>query len=378
MSNLVRAIARVVYENRNYRFWAFQCTGWAGYSLATFLSITLMDDNVSWPHIQHIGIQAALGVLASWPLRPIYRLTFDSSIAVRVVVAVAAIVVFSAIWTATRIYTFTILSGESGLWQEFHYWFFGSFFVFLSWTVLYYGIHYYELLILEHQKLLEQSALKEKEKARRLRAEASAREAQLKMLRYQLNPHFLFNTLNSVAALVRLRETEQAEETLQHLSAFLRHSLDQEAMLDVTLHKELESLMLYLNIEKARFQDRLALKFDIDPATRLALVPSLILQPIVENAMKYAIGPSEEGGTLEIRAALDGDRVRLSVLDTGPGIVDLEQDLGRGIGLRNTIERLAAEYEGDYSFTAENRTPTGLAVDISFPLRTSAELQQAG
>ena len=99
-----------------------------------------MDNNVHLDHVAHIALQAILGVLTTWPLRPIYRVTFQSSIPVRVIVSSLAIMVFSAIWTAARIYTFTLISGETGLWHEFHYWYFGSLFVFLSWTVLYYGI----------------------------------------------------------------------------------------------------------------------------------------------------------------------------------------------------------------------------------------------
>ncbi len=377
MKRLTRRVARAFYNNRDYRFWAYQCSGWAGYSLVTFFSITLMDNNVSLPHILHIALQALIGVLCSWPLRAIYRAGFDASLRVRIVVSLAAIAFFSALWTALRIQSFTLISGEPGLWSEFHYWYFGSLFVFLSWTVLYYGIHYYELLILEHQKLLEASALREKEKLRRVKAESLAREAQLKMLRYQLNPHFLFNTLNSVNAMVRLGEDRQAGEMIQGLSRFLRHSLEQEELEDVTLDQELESLELYLNIEKARFQERLKLSFTIDPEARPALVPGLILQPIVENAMKYAVSPYEEGGSVEINARVLHGQLELEVLDSGPGIEDLDADVERGIGLRNTLARLRTLYQADYQFTVSNRDPVGLRVRILIPLRLATAASAA-
>ena len=369
----LRRFARLLYNNRSYRFWAYQCLGWGGYSLATFFTITLTDNNVSLLHIGHIALQAVLGILTTWPLRSIYRATFRSPLLVRVAVSTAAIVVFSALWTALRMATFAWMSGETALWNEFHYWLFGSLFVFLSWTVLYYGIHFYELLIVEHQKLAEQSALKEAEKSKRLQAESAAREAQLKMLRYQLNPHFLFNTLNAISAHVRLGEKREAGEMIQNLSRFLRHSLDQEGTDSVTLDQELESLDLYLNIERARFGDRLTLRFHIAPEAREALVPGLILQPLVENAMKYAIAPSEDGGTVEIHAALAGGRLTLRVLDTGPGIVELDTDAGRGIGLRNTLERLSALYGDAYRFDVNNRPHGGLEVCISIPFENERE-----
>ena len=350
----------------------------AGYSLATFLSITLMDDNVSVLHVTHIGLQAVLGILISWPLRPLYRATFRRPFPLRVVVSIASIVVFSGLWTASRIYTFMLISGESGLWLEFHYWFFGSLFVFLSWTVLYYGIHYYELLNLEQQKLLEEAALRQKEKLRRLQAESTAREAQLRMLRYQLNPHFLFNTLNAINAHVGLGENSQAGDMIQFLSRFLRHSLEQDSIDDVPLSQELESLSLYLNIERARFGERLDLKFDIAEEVEQALVPSLILQPIVENAMKYAIAPSETGGTVEIRASIDGTMLKLQVLDTGPGIADTDEPARWGIGLSNTLERLRALYGEHYEFKIGNRSPNGLAVTIRLPYRAEVPMRQAG
>ena len=165
---------------------------------------------------------------------------------------------------------------------------------------------------------------------------------------------------------------------IQNLSRFLRHSLEQDGTDSVTLDEELESLNLYLDIERARFGDRLALQFDIAPESREALVPGLILQPLVENAMKYAIAPSEVGGTVEIRAALSGDRLTLGVLDTGPGIAELDTDTGRGIGLRNTLERLSALYGDSYRFTVENRPHGGLEVSISIPLETAREALPAG
>lgn len=367
---LIHPLAQILYRNRNYRFWFSQLVGWAGYSLATFLSITLFENNVSWPHVGHISLSAVLGMLCSWPLRTLYRQTFDFSIWAKLLVAAIALIVLSGVWTVLRILVFAWILGEPAIWDEFNFWYFGSLFVFLSWTGLYYGIRYYELLTLEHEKLLEEAAQKKQEQMRRLQAESQARDTQLQMLRYQLNPHFLFNTLNSISALVKLGENNRARDMIQLLSEFLRHSLEHDNAQRVSLEQELESLMLYLNIEKARFEDRLILEFDIEPRARRALVPSLILQPILENSMKYAIGNSENGGKVRLSASLQQNQLQLDISDTGPGMDAAKIIEGRGVGLRNTLERLETMYASEYSFEAIESAPWGLTIRIRFPFET--------
>lgn len=128
-----------------------------------------------------------------------------------------------------------------------------------------------------------------------MRLEAQATSAQLTMLRYQLSPHFLFNTLNSISTLVLLKQTEQANAMLSRLSSFLRFTLINEAAAKVPLTQEIETLKLYLDIEKMRFEERLRTFFNIEPAVENALVPSLLLQPLVENAIKYAVTPKKRG-----------------------------------------------------------------------------------
>ena len=369
-------LIRLLYENRNYRFWFCQLVGWAGYSLVTFLSITLVDDNVSWPHTAHISLTAVLGVLTSWPLRPLYRFTFDLPVSQRIPVAIVAVLVFSGIWTVLRVVIFAWFLGEEAIWNEFNYWYFGSLFVFLSWTVLYYGISYYELLSLEHQKLLETSTAKNQEKLKRLQAETTARQARLQMLRYQLNPHFLFNTLNAISSLVQLNENTKAQKMIELLSDFLRHSLEHDGVENVSLREELVYLNLYLNIEKARFEDRLVLEFDVDPHSQEASVPVLILQPIIENAMKYAIAESEDGGTVRVSAKLVDEYLLLEVSDTGPGIGDEHTLDQRGIGLSNTMKRLETLYQNQYSFDLLDRHGQGLTVRLRIPFkRATPELK---
>ena len=157
-----------------------------------------------------------------------------------------------------------------------------------AWAALYYGINYFLLL--------------EEQINQRERLEGQASSAQLAMLRYQLNPHFLFNTLNSISTLVLLKQTERANAMLARLSSFLRYTLANEPTAKVTLAQEVETLKLYLEIEKMRFEDRLRPHFRIESETIGARLPSLLLQPLIENAIKYAVTPAENGADIWITA----------------------------------------------------------------------------
>jgi len=242
------------------------------------------------------------------------------------------------------------------LWSDFGGWLFGSIFIFSCWVALYYGVKYYQLLQKEHETLLKIAAENKEEQLMRAKAEAVAHEAQLKMLRYQLNPHFLFNTLNAISSLVQLKDSPKANKMIVQLSDFLRYSLDNDPVQRVSLREELNTLKLYLNIEQTRFGDRLRLHFDVEPAAEHVKIPSLILQPLAENAIKFAIAPMEEGGEITLVARLDGEYVIIEMIDTGPGLKDEDHQVTHeGVGLRNTIDRLQTFYGRDYIFRLEQR-----------------------
>ena len=156
------------------------------------------------------------------------------------------------------------------------------------------------------------------------------------MLRYQLNPHFLFNTLNSISTLVLLKQTERANAMLARLSSFLRYTLANEPTAKVTLAQEVETLKLYLEIEKMRFEDRLRPHFRIEPETIGARLPSLLLQPLIENAIKYAVTPAENGADIWITATREGQAVRIEVADNGDGIG--RRNRGQPVDRRRTGE----------------------------------------
>ena len=219
---------------------------------------------------------------------------------------------------------------------------------------MYYSINYYLLL--------------EEQADRMVRLEHQASAAQLAMLRYQLNPHFLFNTLNSISTLVLLKQTERANAMLSRLASFLRYTLVNESAAQVTLSQEVETLKLYLEIEKMRFEERMRPSFNVDPAAMHAKLPSLLLQPLVENAIKYAVTPQEGGADIAVDARRVGNRVRITVSDTGPGTrgPQVGGSPSTGVGLANIRDRLSQAYGADHHIEA-NDTDEGFAVTIEIP-----------
>lgn len=208
----------------------------------------------------------------------------------------------------------------------------------------------------------------------RLQAQAAQLQAQLAdarlgALRAQLDPHFLFNTLNAVSALVE-RDARGVRRMVSRLGELLRHSLDEGAS-EVTLQRELDLLERYLDIMRVRFGDRLRVEVDVPPALLGARVPNLVLQPIVENAIKHAIAPREGGGRIGISAEQRGGRLVLRVTDDGPGPGASPELPGAGVGLANTRARLAEMYgDQQHLLLLGSETEPGTVVEISLPLQT--------
>ena len=195
--------------------------------------------------------------------------------------------------------------------------------------------------------------------------------ASLDALKMQLHPHFLFNTLNSITSLIRNNRTGEAEDVVAGLGELLRRSLDhrQEAM--ETLDHDLLFLQRYLEIERIRFQDQLKVEFDLAPNCLRALVPSLLLQPLVENAMKHGISKDPAAGLLRISAVRDGSRLLLTVYNDGPALPKDEAALNRGIGVQNTRARLHMLYGDDARFWLRDQPPHGVRAEIILPYKTS-------
>jgi hypothetical protein len=367
----LKNVAENVYDNRRQQFWLFQLAGWGGFCVVTFFSLTLWYNTVELSHILQILVQALLGMLLSLPLHRACRAVWQSSPLRRIVVSALAVVILALVWTVVRIAAFIYITSAPGtwIWADFGGWYFSSFLVYLCWVALYYGNKYYYRAQKEQNDHLEAIARVKEEQLKRMQAEADARTSQLGMLRYQLNPHFLFNTLNTVNALIRTGDNRTAQKMVARLGDFLRYSLDSDPDLMIPLEQEVEALMRYLEIEKIRFGDRLELAFGIEGDAGRAMVPSLLLQPLVENSIKHAIAANEAGGTIGLGAKIEGRDLLLEVTDTGSG-QELQPVIignGRGVGLENTLQRLKTLYNDAYAFDIRPLRESGLQVTIRIP-----------
>jgi hypothetical protein len=214
----------------------------------------------------------------------------------------------------------------------------------------------------------EREALQLQVRSTQLAAQLTA--AHLSALKAQLQPHFLFNTLGAIMVLVQQRRTEEAEAMLDRLSDLLRLSLADVDTQEVPLCRELEFLRLYLSIEEVRFQDRLRVHIAADRDALDALVPHMVLQPIVENAVRHGLGQSEDPVTVEVSARRSEQRLVLCVADDGAGSTPPRFD-GPGIGLSNTRNRLSRLYGADAALVAERRHPHGAQITLTLPCRTA-------
>jgi signal transduction histidine kinase len=347
-------------RNREASFWSLQAFGWTAYFIAQYVAALFYPEKLGPDklagYLYVLVVAAITGFGLSSLLRYAYRRIRDRPPGEVALISIAIMYPVALVWRVFINGAYVVFMGEHEMFSGAARIFAGaliSSYLLMSWTALYFGIYFYESV--------------QRERMATLRAVALAQEAQVKMLRYQLNPHFLFNTLNAISTLILDRDNDTANLAVTRLSAFLRHTLDQDPMKKVTLGQELEALDLYLGIEKLRFGSRLRLARDVDAAALGALVPSLLLQPLVENALKYAIAPSETGGTLHVGARLIGSRLLLHVADDGPGLSDPATfTAGRGVGLRNTRERLAVLYGDRSRFEGVNTSP-GLRTDIEIP-----------
>ncbi|MGE0130525.1 MAG: sensor histidine kinase [Blastocatellales bacterium] len=211
---------------------------------------------------------------------------------------------------------------------------------------------------------------------RELRAsqlETQLAQAQLQMLKMQLHPHFLFNTLNGITGLVRDNDNAAAVQMLVGLSELLRQTLDNSGKQEVRLGEELEWLELYLKLQQMRFSDRLRISIEAEPETLDALAPNLITQPLVENAIRHGLASRAASGSVSLTARRAGSRLELRVRDDGVGLPpDWRLEHNQGVGLANTVARLRQLYGTDFKLEISNREPGGVEAYLSIPLRVAA------
>jgi len=350
------------FADKDRAFWRLQFIGWGGTALLRAMT------NIANGKPEQIVV-TLIATVTGFSISLILSVVYGSLIKQRPLItwSVTAIALSVAVMIAAMIngWTLSISTGsEASFAQTVLSVFYLDMPLLGAWSALYYAINYY---------------LQVEEQADRLeRLEAQATSAQLAMLRYQLNPHFLFNTLNSISTLVLLRQTEPANAMLTRLSGFLRHTLVSQPGGKVSVAQEVETLKLYLDIERMRFEDRLRTVFRVEPAAAKASIPSLLLQPLIENAIKYAVSPQEEGARISLTAQVIGGRLRVTVADTGPGLREqaarirdgLRTGTGpvsTGVGLANIRDRLAQAYGEDHRFEIDNPPEGGFTVIIEIP-----------
>lgn len=231
----------------------------------------------------------------------------------------------------------------------------------LFWSTLYF--------LYDHYRLARENEI------RSLRAESLARENQLKLLSYQLNPHFLFNVLNSIAAMSLKNDSRAAHDTTVKLAEFLRYTLDSEPWRKVTFAEELECIGRYLDIQASRFEDRLDVRFDIPPELRDARVPNLILQPLIENAIKHTIAAGAAAVSIDVRARVEHDKLLIEVANSviAPAAATSAEN-GTGWGLSNVRERLDA-YFGNQATVSTDHSPQRYRVALALPLEDGKKEQ---
>ncbi len=359
--------ARGFFRDKNRAFWLLQSGGWLAYFGLRALSglANRMEPSFLLPTAIITATGFSLTLLMAAAYRRIITMPPPRVLILSLVILCGASALFSVleVWAHRAFYQ----PGWTPQGIEYLGAILLEFSVLGAWTGFYYGINYY-------LQLAEQTA-------RMVAVARQANTAQLEMLRYQLNPHFLFNTLNSISTLVLLRQTERANAMLSRLASFLRYSLVGEREGLATIAQEAEALKLYLDIERTRFEDRLRTRFDIEPRVMEARLPSLLLQPIVENAIKYAVTPSEDGADIVVDARQMGDRLVITIADTGPGLGGSAGNAAAGIGeavapgtnvgIANIRERLVQAYGADHRFELADNEPQGLIVLIDIPYQTT-------
>jgi len=361
-----------VIKERPNLFWVFHLGGWALWGIVgKYLYTAMILEEVAPSYATYVAVITVIGMLISLLLRYLYRFLWDRALWIQAIGLIGGSSLAGYLWLKARGYLYygwIEKAYDMSSWKEklgdaaeiyekvsFVESNTGSITIMAAWSVLYFAIKSYRVF----QDVRESA----------LTSAAQAHEAQLKMLRYQLNPHFLFNTLNAISTLILEQNTELANRMVTKLSSFLRFSLDNDPMQRITLAQELEALQLYLDIEKVRFEERLSLELNIEDQAKTALIPSLLLQPLIENAIKYGIARAEGGGNLVISAKVFAGDLLIELSDDGPGceLINGQVPESKGVGLSNTRERLATIYGAEHSIKLSNTEPHGLTICIRIP-----------
>ncbi|MCJ2188586.1 sensor histidine kinase [Novosphingobium beihaiensis] len=364
------------FADKDKAFWRLQTAGWAGAMMLRTMS--LIANNQPLTSLVLVLIATITGFSISLVLSVIYRalITRRAIVTWGLTALILPFAVALHAFIDAWVWSLWRTDSEASFTQLFLGVFYLDATLLGAWTALYYMVNFYLQVEEQNDQLIQ--------------LEGQATSAQLAMLRYQLNPHFLFNTLNSISTLVLLKQTEPANAMLSRLSSFLRYTLVNKPSARVTVAQEVDTLKLYLDIERMRFEERLRTTFQIDPATETCLLPSLLLQPLVENAIKYAVSPQESGAEITITTQLIGSMLRISVSDTGPGLqspttdnrlsgmtYDGGEPVSTGVGLSNIRDRLVQAYGDNHRFETIEPVEGGFAVVIELPVERRESVEDS-
>lgn len=339
-------------------FWQLQLMGWTAFYFVLLFAVLPYRKAEEF---REQTIACAAMFLASCLLRPVCRSFLRRSIP-WISLELRAIAWSVAVGTVAGFVTeLAILRAVRLIWNDLLVTILQFSVVLFLWCTLYFSIKQWHQSAQERQRLLI--------------AEREARDARLSALRYQLNPHFLFNSLNAVSTLVLKGDGPGATRMLSQIGGLLRASLDDPLASEIPLSQELNFAKQYLAIEQTRLGDRLQVFFDIASDSLDASVPSMLLQPLLENAVRHGVGRRRQGGMIEIQTAVEYNRLCINVRNSGagPGAHTGADKKRRGIGLANTTERLRQLYGAACEFELRSPVGGGCEVTIQFPFRKIAE-----
>jgi sensor histidine kinase YesM len=342
------------YPHPYKQFWTLQISGWLGYCGVVFLAIIhpqfeQAEFNLG-AQLLNLGIETLSGFILSSLQWLILKKIVHLPLRLTLFLSFALAAVLGCIFNIIKLASYKTIIFNQVWYEELNMLEFGGWLLFsiatmYVFTAIFFIMLYNNRLQKEHEMLL--------------RAQTSAKEAQLEMLRYQLNPHFMFNTLNAISTLIYKNENDKANEMLDRLCSFFRYSLIPMNDQRCTVKDELALLELYLSIEKVRFESRLNVEFQIESITKKAKVPNLVLQPLVENAIKYGIEGRNTEGTIVVSAKKRRDKLILEVLNDGSQYQS-DASKGFGIGLKNTQERLNTMFNTTCSVDIETLSDEGV------------------
>ncbi|NVK57111.1 MAG: histidine kinase [Alteromonadaceae bacterium] len=311
-------------------------------------------------HLPHLLIDTLCGFSITLVLRYLYARVYVFK-NYQVAMHVLLLIVASLAWTQIKWVSLQWLYNDPGKlmsWFDFGTWTTASLTMLATWTAGYFGIKSY----LDNVEQRERA-----DKATHL-----AKEAQLKMLRYQLNPHFMFNSINAISTLILKQENSHAVLVLEKLCDFLRYSLYTDPLKKIPVAEEVTMVNTYVDIEKARFRTKLSVQIDTDPDIEDMLIPSMLVQPLIENVLKHGMVP-DQGIRITVVFSALSDGLAITVTDTGKGFEDKEA-CQLGIGMTNCKDRLRLFYQGRARFTTENNPDGGACVRIFIPYESASAL----